>query len=63
MSKVIFSTHVLHPDVTQDLQKLGDYRVASTPTPGAIDAESVGAEIIVVRAKIAPEIIARETNF
>ncbi|MGJ8616480.1 MAG: hydroxyacid dehydrogenase [Sulfitobacter sp.] len=59
-SKVIFSTHVLHPDVTRDLQTLGDYRVASAPSPDAIDKESAGAEIIVVRAKIAPEIVMRE---
>ncbi|MDU9004211.1 NAD(P)-dependent oxidoreductase [Sedimentitalea todarodis] len=59
-SKVIFSTHALHPDVTRDLQSLGDYRVSSAPTPDAILKESAGAEIIVVRAKISPEIIARE---
>ncbi|MEO9780447.1 MAG: hydroxyacid dehydrogenase [Sedimentitalea sp.] len=59
-SKVIFSTHALHPDVTRDLQSLGDYRVSSAPTPDAILKESAGAEIIVVRAKIAPEIITRE---
>ncbi len=59
-SKIIFSTHVLHPDVTRDLQALGDYRVASAPTPKAINDESTGAEIIVVRAKIAPDIIKRE---
>lgn len=61
-SKVIFSTHTLHPDVTRDLQAMGEYRVASAPTPDAIDTESAGAEIIVVRAKIAPEIIRRETG-
>jgi len=61
-SKVIFSTHVLHPDVTRDLQALGNYRVASLPTPDAINTESRGAEIIVVRAKIAPEIITRESG-
>lgn len=60
--KVIFSTHVLHPDVTRELQALGEYRVATSPTPDAIDSESVGAEIIIVRAKIAPEIITRETG-
>lgn len=59
-SKVIFSTHALHPDVTRDLQSLGDYRVSSAPTPDAIFQESAGAEIIVVRARIAPELIARE---
>lgn len=59
-SKVIFSTHALHPDVTRDLQCLGEYRVSSAPTPYAILKESTGAEIIVVRAKIAPEIISRE---
>jgi D-3-phosphoglycerate dehydrogenase len=42
------------------LQGLGDYRVASAPTPQAIDAESAGAGIIVVRAPITPDIIRRE---
>ncbi|MEP5728648.1 MAG: NAD(P)-dependent oxidoreductase [Sulfitobacter sp.] len=60
--KVIFSTHVLHPEVTQDLMALGEYRVASAPTPQAIDAECKGANIIVVRAKIAPGIITREVR-
>lgn len=59
-SKTIFSTHILHPEVTRDLRALGDFRVASAPTPDAINAESAGAEIIVVRAKIAPGIIRRE---
>lgn len=58
----IFSTHVLHPDVTRELQALGDYAVASAPTPDAIKVESTGAHIIVVRAPIAPEIITRETG-
>ncbi|MBU2981431.1 hypothetical protein KO498_06345 [Lentibacter algarum] len=60
--KIIFSTHVLHPEVSQALEALGEYRVASAPTPSAILEQSVGAEIIVVRAKIAPEIITRETG-
>ncbi|MCX7558383.1 hypothetical protein OS190_02310 [Sulfitobacter sp. F26204] len=59
-SKVIFSTHMLHPEVTGELQRLGDYRVASAPTPEVITAESKGAQIIVVRAKIPPGIITRE---
>jgi D-3-phosphoglycerate dehydrogenase len=59
-AKVIFSTHALHPDVTRSLRALGEYRVASAPTPEAINAESAGAQIIVVRAKISPEIITRE---
>jgi D-3-phosphoglycerate dehydrogenase / 2-oxoglutarate reductase len=57
---MIFSTHPLHPAVMADLGALGDLRVASSPTAAAIDAESHGAEIIVVRAPIAPEIISRE---
>ncbi len=61
-SKAIFSTHALHPEVTRALQMLGVYRVASAPTPDAIDCESAGAEIIVVRAPIAPEIITRESR-
>lgn len=61
-SKVIFSTHALHPDVTRDLHALGEYRVASSPTPAAINDESAGVGIIVVRAKIAPEIVVRERS-
>jgi D-3-phosphoglycerate dehydrogenase / 2-oxoglutarate reductase len=59
---VIFSTHPLHPEVTQALEALGEYRVASAPTPAAIDAESAGAEVIVVRAPVTPEIVTRETG-
>lgn len=57
---VIFSTHSLHPEVTQDLQSLGTLRVGSAPTPQAIIEESRGAEVIVVRAPIPVEIILRE---
>ncbi len=57
---MIFSTHPLHPEVTAALQSLGDYRVASAPTPQAITDESFGAEIIVVRAPIPLGIAPRE---
>ncbi|WP_069299267.1 NAD(P)-dependent oxidoreductase [Neptunicoccus sediminis] len=57
---VIFSTHSLHPDVTTDLARLGTLKTASAPTPEAILAESVGANIIIVRAPIPPEIVTRE---
>lgn len=59
---VIFSTHSLHPEVTEDLRALGELRIASAPTPAAIEAECKGAGIIVVRAPIAPGIITRETG-
>lgn len=59
---VIFSTHPLHPQVTDLLLGMGDYRVASAPTPQAIDAESNGAGIIVVRAPIDPVIVRREAG-
>ncbi len=59
---MIFSTHLLHPEVTTGLQSLGPYRVASTPTPQAIADESTGAEIIVVRAPIPASVIAREAG-
>tara|TARA_R110002094_G_scaffold219049_1_gene190855 strand:- start:597 stop:1577 length:981 start_codon:yes stop_codon:yes gene_type:complete len=61
-SCVIFSTHELHPDVTRDLQALGEYRVCSAPTPAAILEQSAGAGIIVVRAPIAPQIVEREAG-
>jgi D-3-phosphoglycerate dehydrogenase len=56
----IFSTHRLHPEVTEALSGIGAYRVASAPTPEAIVAESSGAEVIVVRAPIPVEVIERE---
>ncbi|WP_137113116.1 hydroxyacid dehydrogenase [Rhodobacter sp. SY28-1] len=59
---MIFSTHPLHPEVTADLQALGDYRVASSPTAQAITEECAGAEIIVVRAPIPLGIATREAN-
>lgn len=55
----VFSTHPLHPQVTAALQEIGPWRVASAPTPAAILAESAGAELIVVRASIPPEVLAR----
>lgn len=59
---MIFSTHPLHPEVTADLQVLGDYRVASAPTAQAITEECAGAEIIVVRAPIPLGIAPRESS-
>ena len=59
---MIFSTHALHPDVMADLARLGDLRIASSPTAAALIAESHGAEIIVVRAPIPPEVIRRKTG-
>lgn len=57
---MIFSTHPLHPEVTAQLQALGPFRIASAPVAAAIVEESVGAEIIVVRAPIPPGIAPRE---
>jgi D-3-phosphoglycerate dehydrogenase / 2-oxoglutarate reductase len=56
---VIFSTHPLHPEVTEALAAMGAFCVASAPTPEAILAESAGAEMIVVRAQIPSEVIDR----
>lgn len=61
-SPLIFSTHNLHPDITCDLQEIGELRIASEPTPNAIYAESADAEIIIVRAPIDPEILCREAG-
>ena len=58
----IFSTHPLHPEVTKALSGIGEYRVASTPSPDAILSESKGAELIVVRAPIPAELIERENG-
>nr|WP_323776361.1 NAD(P)-dependent oxidoreductase [Amylibacter sp.] len=59
---LIFSTHSLHPEVSRDLAKMGTLKIASAPTPAAILEESVGANIIVVRAPIPAEIITREAG-
>lgn len=61
-TRLIFSTHPLHPLVSAEMEELGTLKIASAPDPDAILAESAGAEIIVVRAPISPEIIARETK-
>lgn len=59
---MIFSTHPLHPEIEAALKTLGRLVIASAPTPDAIDKESGGAGIIIVRAPIAPEIVKREQN-
>lgn len=59
---MIFSTHPLHPAVEAALRGLGRFVVASAPTPVAILGESAGAEFVVVRAPIPPEVIRRETG-
>lgn len=59
---LIFSTHSLHPQVIGRLEDIGELRIASAPTPEAIDKESAGAEYIVVRANIAPQIVEREKS-
>ena len=56
----IFSTHPLHPEVTQALKEMGDLVIADEPTPSAIVEGSKDAAIIVVRAPIPPEIFPRE---
>ncbi|MGI9369872.1 MAG: NAD(P)-dependent oxidoreductase [Ruegeria sp.] len=59
---LIFSTHSLDPSVTKDLESLGEYRVAKSPSAKDIFSDSLGADIIIVRAPIDPEIIQREEN-
>ena len=62
MALSIFSTHPLHPVVTEGLQAIGTYRVASAPTEEAILAECGGADVIVVRAPIPEEVVRREAG-
>lgn len=52
---LIFSTHPLHPAVTDLLAAAAEYRVASAPTAAAMLAEGAGAEILIVRAPVPPE--------
>ncbi len=59
---MIFSTHPLHPEIEAGLAKFHDYQVASSPTREAIENESAGSEIIVVRAPIPTAVILRETG-
>lgn len=56
--RVIFSTHVLHPDVTARLAEAGRYRVASSPAAAVIMSEGLDAEVLIVRANIPPEYFA-----
>lgn len=51
----IFSTHPLHPAVTERLVAAADYRVASQPSAAAILAEGLDATVLIVRAPIPPE--------
>jgi len=59
---MIFSTHPLHPEVTDALQALGPYRIASSPTARAIAAECGEAAIIVVRAPIPLGVVPRKAG-
>ncbi|MGI9390738.1 MAG: NAD(P)-dependent oxidoreductase [Boseongicola sp.] len=60
--RIVFSTHPLHPDVTDALASISDYRVADRPMPEEIDEGSKGADIIVVRAPISADIVRRESK-
>jgi len=57
---LIFSTHHLHPEVSAQLAKLGELRIASDPGVNTLMQEGAGCEYVVVRAPIPPELIARE---
>ena len=52
---LIFSTHPLHPAVTERLAAAGEYRVASAPTGAAMLAEGAAADVLIVRAPVPPE--------
>jgi D-3-phosphoglycerate dehydrogenase len=52
---LIFSTHPLHPAVTERLAATGEYRVASAPTGAAMLAEGAAADVLIVRAPVPPE--------
>ena len=52
---LIFSTHPLHPAVTDLLASAAEYRVASAPTAAAMLAEGMAAEVLIVRAPVPPE--------
>lgn len=51
----IFSTHPLHPAITERLMAAATYRVASQPSTTAILAEGLEATVLIVRAPIPPE--------
>jgi D-3-phosphoglycerate dehydrogenase len=52
---LIFSTHPLHPVVTERLSSAAEYRVASAPTAAAMLTEGTAAEVLIVRAPVPPE--------
>jgi len=55
----VFSTHPLHPKVTERLQAGSDFRVASSPTGAAMLAEGTEADVLIVRTDVPPEYFAR----
>ena len=59
---MIFSTHPLHPEVTERLRAACDFVVASAPSATAILAEGTGAEVLIVRAPVPPGYFARATG-
>jgi D-3-phosphoglycerate dehydrogenase len=58
----IFSTHALHPDAEAMLTRAGTLTIASAPTPAAILAEGLDAEVLIVRAAIPPAFFTAAKN-
>ncbi len=58
-SPEIFSTHNLHPDAVDLLEKLGSLRFASSPDLDTLLREGTEADILIVRAPLPPALFER----
>lgn len=58
----IFSTHNLHPDAVAILERMGTLTFATRPDPDTLLREGTGAEILIVRAPIPPQLFERAKN-
>ena len=56
----IYSTHSLHPKVAGLLRERGEFQVASALDAATLASEGAGADIVIVRANVPPELFARE---
>ena len=55
----IYSTHSLHPKITGLLGERGEFHVASALDAATLASEGAGADIVIVRANVPPDLFAR----
>ena len=58
----IFSTHNLHPDAVAMLERLGTLTFATRPDLDTLLREGTGAEIVIVRAPLPPQLFEQAEN-